>query len=112
LSEPRNTAKSTPQFKQGWKEAWDCHKLITPRITSSFISLLYHTPLNALIENSADSVSRIGQRDEESWTSDPFYPSPWMNPDADGWEEAYKQAKSFVSQLTLLEKVNVTTGVG
>lgn len=44
--------------------------------------------------------------------SDPFYPSPWMNPDADGWKEAYAQARDFVSQMTLLEKVNLTTGVG
>lgn len=45
-------------------------------------------------------------------TSDPFYPSPWMDPDADGWREAYVQAREFVSQLTLMEKVNLTTGVG
>jgi beta-glucosidase len=35
-----------------------------------------------------------------------------MNPIAVGWEEAYEQAKDFVSQLTLLEKVNLTTGIG
>jgi beta-glucosidase len=35
-----------------------------------------------------------------------------MNPEAAGWEEAYVKAKDFVSQLTLLEKVNLTTGVG
>lgn len=45
-------------------------------------------------------------------TSEPFYPSPWMNPHTGGWEEAYVKAKDFVSQLTLLEKVNLTTGVG
>jgi hypothetical protein len=45
-------------------------------------------------------------------TSDPFYPSPWANPEADGWEDAYAKAKDFVSQLTLMEKVNLTTGVG
>jgi len=45
-------------------------------------------------------------------TSGPHYPSPWMHPDADGWTEAYAKAKEFVSQMTLLEKVNLTTGVG
>jgi beta-glucosidase len=35
-----------------------------------------------------------------------------MNPKAQGWEDAYEKAKEFVSQLTLLEKVNLTTGVG
>lgn len=44
--------------------------------------------------------------------SPPYYPSPWMNPAATGWEEAYSKAKEFVSQLTLPEKVNLTTGVG
>jgi beta-glucosidase len=35
-----------------------------------------------------------------------------MDPSAPGWEQAYAQAKEFVSGLTLLEKVNLTTGVG
>jgi beta-glucosidase len=34
-----------------------------------------------------------------------------MTPDSD-WAEAYRKAADFVSQLTLLEKVNLTTGVG
>ncbi|KAF3064528.1 putative beta-glucosidase A [Daldinia childiae] len=44
--------------------------------------------------------------------SEPHYPSPWMNPTAQGWEDAYAKAREFVSQLTLAEKVNLTTGVG
>ena len=44
--------------------------------------------------------------------SPPHYPSPWMDPKAAGWEDAYAKAKAFVSQLTLLEKVNITTGTG
>lgn len=44
--------------------------------------------------------------------SPPHYPSPWADPNADGWQAAYAQARDFVSQLTLLEKVNLTTGVG
>jgi beta-glucosidase len=55
-------------------------------------------------------VNKIQKRALEK--SDPHYPSPWMNPDADGWAEAYAQARDFVSQLTLTEKVNLTTGVG
>lgn len=35
-----------------------------------------------------------------------------MDPDTEGWEEAYAQAKAFVSDMTLLEKVNLTTGTG
>ncbi|GAB0135303.1 hypothetical protein EsDP_00003646 [Epichloe bromicola] len=44
--------------------------------------------------------------------SPPHYPSPWMNPEASGWEEAYAKAKAFVSQMTLIEKVNLTSGTG
>lgn len=44
--------------------------------------------------------------------SPPHYPSPWMDPRATGWEEAYAKAKAFVSQMTLVEKVNLTTGTG
>lgn len=44
--------------------------------------------------------------------SPPYYPSTWMDPEAEGWEQAYAQAREFVGELTLLEKVNLTTGVG
>ncbi|KAI0013567.1 glycoside hydrolase family 3 protein [Xylariaceae sp. FL0662B] len=54
--------------------------------------------------------SQIGKRDLAQ--SEPYYPSPWMNPTAQGWEDAYAKAKDFVSRLTLAEKVNLTTGVG
>ncbi|TVY47638.1 Beta-glucosidase [Lachnellula occidentalis] len=44
-------------------------------------------------------------------TSDPFYPTPWMTGQGE-WSDAYAKAKDFVGQLTLLEKVNLTTGTG
>lgn len=43
--------------------------------------------------------------------SPPSYPSPWMR-GGNGWQDAYAKAQQFVSQLTLLEKINLTTGVG
>jgi hypothetical protein len=45
------------------------------------------------------------------WQSEPSYPSPWGSGAGD-WGGAYEKARAFVSQLTLLEKVNLTTGVG
>lgn len=45
------------------------------------------------------------------WTSPPSYPSPWAEGTGE-WAEAYERAREFVSGLTLLEKVNLTTGVG
>lgn len=40
-----------------------------------------------------------------------YYPSPWMDSEGE-WADAYAKAANFVSQLTLLEKVNLTTGLG
>ena len=43
--------------------------------------------------------------------SPPYYPSPWGT-GSGTWADAYTKAKAFVSQLTVTEKVNLTTGVG
>ncbi len=64
----------------------------------------------AVRASSANDIHQLNKRALSK--SDPFYPSPWMNPDADGWKDAYAAARNFVSQMTLLEKVNLTTGVG
>jgi beta-glucosidase len=57
-------------------------------------------------------------------TSPPKYPSQWLTGNFNfedpspvptngrTWQAAYNKAVEFVSQLTLLEKVNLTTGVG
>jgi hypothetical protein len=50
-----------------------------------------------------------GQNDGDF--SPPSYPSPWAR-GGNGWADAYAKAQQFVSQLTLLEKINLTTGVG
>ncbi|KAF3769516.1 family 3 glycoside hydrolase [Cryphonectria parasitica EP155] len=62
---------------------------------------------------SAIATNELHERQQsELASSDPFYPSPWMDPNAEGWEDAYAQAKAIVSQMTIMEKVNLTTGVG
>ncbi|CAG9952137.1 unnamed protein product, partial [Clonostachys rosea f. rosea IK726] len=66
----------------------------------------------ALLAAGLDATSVDHQTRDELAYSEPHYPSPWMDPAAPGWEQAYAKAKDFVSQLTLLEKVNLTTGVG
>ncbi|KAK4188229.1 glycosyl hydrolase family 3 N terminal domain-containing protein [Podospora australis] len=41
----------------------------------------------------------------------PYYPAPpggWV----DSWEEAYTKASALVSQMTLAEKTNITSGIG
>lgn len=59
--------------------------------------------------NATDSNTDAGAQTNQ--TSPPHYPSPWSEGLGD-WADAYQSAKEFVSQLTLLEKVNLTTGVG
>ena len=49
--------------------------------------------------------------DADSYDSPPYYPAPkggWVST----WAEAYEKAHQVVSQMTLAEKVNLTTGTG
>ncbi|KAG0137433.1 glycoside hydrolase family 3 protein [Tuber indicum] len=46
-----------------------------------------------------------------STTSPPWYPAP-KGGTAASWATAYAKAQALVSQMTLLEKVNITTGTG
>lgn len=64
---------------------------------------------NATYPNAVDPAAIPGSKFLES--SAPFYPSPWANGQGE-WADAYAKAKDFVSQLTILEKINLTTGVG
>lgn len=55
----------------------------------------------------------IGPRDAvpEGYHAAPYYPTPhggWL----DSWKEAYTKAHALVSQMTLAEKTNITSGVG
>lgn len=43
--------------------------------------------------------------------SDPWYPSP-RGGTLDSWQESYKKAAELVGKMTLVEKVNITTGTG
>lgn len=82
------------------------------RSCTTFIALVATSSVHDLFANaSPPSQVDLDTRDSLAF-SPPVYPSPWMNPKAPGWEEAYAKAKDFVSQLTLMEKVNLTTGVG
>ncbi|KAJ4268840.1 beta-glucosidase [Fusarium torreyae] len=65
----------------------------------------------AVVDDFQADAQKVVTRDTLAH-SPPHYPSPWMDPEAVGWQDAYAKARDFVSQLTLLEKVNLTTGVG
>lgn len=63
------------------------------------VSLIVSAALLGLVSGQVDGLSP------------PSYPSPWGR-GGPGWDDAYAKAREFVSKLTLLEKVNITTGVG
>ncbi|ANB15451.1 hypothetical protein AWJ20_3079 [Sugiyamaella lignohabitans] len=45
--------------------------------------------------------------------SPPYYPTPFaQRAISDDWVSAFKKAEQFVSQLTITEKVNLTSGIG
>jgi hypothetical protein len=66
---------------------------------------------NFSIASAIALLARSAHGQHDGQTSPPFYPSPWMRGGLD-WQDAHAKAQAFVSQLTLLEKVNLTTGVG
>lgn len=49
--------------------------------------------------------------DRASQQSPPWYPSP-LGGTVKPWEESYRKAAAMVEKMTLVEKVNVTTGTG
>ncbi|AEO62672.1 glycoside hydrolase family 3 protein [Thermothielavioides terrestris NRRL 8126] len=55
----------------------------------------------------------VGPRDAvpEGYHAAPYYPTPhggWLP----SWSDAYAKAQALVSQMTLAEKTNITSGVG
>ncbi|KAL4787303.1 glycoside hydrolase superfamily [Aspergillus varians] len=75
---------------------------------------LYLALLAAVVRYSLASPTgaSLGGRDSDNEPfSPPYYPAPnggWVS----NWTEAYEKAYSIVSNLTLAEKVNLTTGTG
>ncbi|KAL4955352.1 putative beta-glucosidase F [Aspergillus filifer] len=57
------------------------------------------------------SPANIAPRDSDEAFSPPYYPAPnggWVS----NWADAYQKAQNVVQNLTLAEKVNLTTGTG
>lgn len=78
--------------------------------------LLFHSALLAalplaLAQNGPLTNASLPDSPLTNATSPPKYPTPWGSGLGD-WAEAYQKAKAFVEQLSLIEKVNLTTGVG
>ncbi|PKY03073.1 beta-glucosidase-related glycosidase [Aspergillus campestris IBT 28561] len=57
------------------------------------------------------TTKHLEVRADDKAYSPPYYPAPkggWLS----DWEDAYEKAHELVSQMTLAEKVNLTTGTG
>jgi hypothetical protein len=67
--------------------------------------------MRLFFSSAAAVVALTGIVSTQNLASPPSYPSPWMY-GGHGWQDAYQKAQRFVGQLTLLEKINLTTGVG
>ncbi|KAF9886936.1 hypothetical protein FE257_010677 [Aspergillus nanangensis] len=63
------------------------------------------------LEAVALTASVVNAAQDNLAYSPPFYPSPWADGQGD-WAHVYKRAVEIVSQMTLTEKVNLTTGTG
>ena len=64
--------------------------------------------------SSDDAAANHAQKRDsvpDGYTANPYYPTPkggWVS----SWAGAYAKAAAVVSQMTLAEKVNLTTGTG
>ncbi|KAL2782752.1 glycosyl hydrolase family 3 N terminal domain-containing protein [Aspergillus keveii] len=57
------------------------------------------------------TAASVASAQDDLAYSPPYYPSPWATGRGQ-WAEAYNRAVQLVSQMTLDEKVNITTGTG
>ncbi|KAJ5093501.1 hypothetical protein N7456_009362 [Penicillium angulare] len=70
-------------------------------------SLLVASP----VSEQDDDTAKLNPRADNDYASPPFYPTPhggWVS----DWSDAYAKAYEVVSNMTLAEKVNLTTGTG
>lgn len=89
--------------RRGWQR-W----LVPSRFCCCLIGLFVAT-LILLLSAGGIWVNKTGvPKDGES---DAWYPSP-KGGTLEAWKESYKKAAALVDQMTLVEKVNVTTGTG
>lgn len=92
-----------PAGRKSWARRW----LVPGRFCCSLIVLFFATILLLLTVGGiwvAKSAPKDGQ-------SPPWYPTPLGGTD-DGWADSYRKAAELVKQMTLVEKVNITTGTG
>ncbi|KAF2810254.1 uncharacterized protein BDZ99DRAFT_488102 [Mytilinidion resinicola] len=95
--------ETIPSEKAGARRRWYCVSRMCVGLTLLFVAAVVLL-LSVGGIWAWKSVPENGQ-------SPPWYPSPKGGTD-EKWRDSYKKAADLVRQMTLVEKVNVTTGVG
>ncbi|KAI9753684.1 MAG: hypothetical protein M4579_005036 [Chaenotheca gracillima] len=93
--------------------SWQLLLLASSVRSQSAVSSVYAAVPSTVPYPNTTYPNATDPNDHPSAFSPPYYPSPWgSGEDYADWADAYDKARAFVEQLTLLEKVNLTTGVG
>lgn len=77
----------------------------------SGLRLLCLLALSSLINPSSGAVLQSRDDVPAGYVAAPYYPTPYGGWAAD-WADAYSKAAKLVSQMTLAEKTNITSGTG
>src|SRR5690554_2688153 len=73
--------------------------------------MLFQTSLVIFVSLAAAGTVPLQERQAQNYDSPPYYPSPKGGWTSD-WAASYQKAAAMVGQMTLAEKVNVTTAIG
>ncbi len=92
-----------PIFYKKTKSRWPCWKKACLGTLGTIVGLVV-----LLIAGGYTYNEYLGP---ERLESPGWYPSP-LGGTSKNWEESYRKAQEMVSKMTLIEKVNVTSGIG
>ena len=85
-------------------------RYLVPSRTCLCVMLLFTVAVLALLSAGGFWAYKVGGIPPDG-QSDPWYPAP-RGGTVREWQESYKKAAALVDQMTLVEKVNLTTGTG
>jgi beta-glucosidase-like glycosyl hydrolase len=106
----RRRRTEQPAFSAGpgarTRRTWQ--KWLIPSRMCCFVSLIFVAALVLLLSAGGIWAWKLAPTDGQSPS---WYPSP-KGGTHKSWEESYNKAKKLVEQMTLVEKVNITTGTG
>ena len=106
---PRRSPPKAGEHERKARRPWRrfCASLIPSKRACILISIVFAAVLGAAIGGGA-WVYKSAPKDG---FSPPWYPTP-RGGTVKNWEESYELARQMVSKMSLVEKVNITTGTG